>query len=83
MTKAEDVEMPQLQQRLLDGNKSLCFLLEFAALEKDDRDSYTETVRWFHRMPSIFTQYWLKASELTQLYQDDLKVVKLPPVLLS
>uniref|UniRef100_A0AAQ5XFX9 EF-hand domain-containing protein n=1 Tax=Amphiprion ocellaris TaxID=80972 RepID=A0AAQ5XFX9_AMPOC len=76
VNKVETTEMPQLEQRLADSNKQLCYLIDFVTLSPADMKLNAETVHWFKRMPSIFREHQKIVTEKTEQYQSGLKLCR-------
>uniref|UniRef100_A0A3B5AG71 Dynein axonemal heavy chain 7 n=1 Tax=Stegastes partitus TaxID=144197 RepID=A0A3B5AG71_9TELE len=74
INKVETTEMPQLEQRLTDSIKQLCFLMDFATLSPLDMELNAQTIHWFKRMPSIFMEHQQIIAEKTKQYQSGLKL---------
>ncbi|XP_074551174.1 dynein axonemal heavy chain 7 [Halichoeres trimaculatus] len=76
MNKVKSTEMPLLEQRIVDSNSQLIFLMNFVDLSSLEMKLNSETIQWFERMPSIFTANQKIITEKTEEYQSGLKLCR-------
>jgi hypothetical protein len=72
--KAENETLLELEKRLMQARYRLEFLLDHCSLAPSEIRSNNDTFSWIDRLPNIFEEHKLIASDKTLQFQEALKV---------
>ncbi|XP_043929631.1 dynein axonemal heavy chain 7 [Protopterus annectens] len=72
--KAENEDMIEMEQKLVDVKNRLAFLVDYATFSPADIRLNSSTFQWYTRMPEIFEEHRTIVKEKTEQYQEGLKL---------